>query len=130
MRLRIDSKACATRTSSIWLTSTAEIGGLHEALNEAQALVLCAPAAVESTWVRKEVEMAIGRGIPVIPCALERCEERWHPELQWIDFTKEPDTGYKRLLAALERIPTLARTWPREVIAVSGLESLRGWCLR
>ena len=63
---------------------------LHEALNQAQALVLCAtPAAVESTWVRKEVEMAIGRGIPVIPCALERCEERWHPELQWIDFTKE-----------------------------------------
>jgi hypothetical protein len=41
---------------------------LHEDLAEARALVLCAtPDALESSWVRTEVDLAIGRGIPVIP---------------------------------------------------------------
>src|SRR5262245_47217279 len=96
---------------------------LHEALAEARALVLCAtPAALESSWVRKEVDLAIGREIPVIPCALEHCDERWHAELQWIDFTNEPSIGYERLFAVLERIPGLARTWSRDESPYPGLK--------
>jgi WD40 repeat protein len=97
---------------------------LHEMLNEARALVLCAtPAALESKWVRKEVTLALGRGIPVIPCALERCRSRWHRELQWIDFTRDPDAGYARLFSALERIPALERSWPKSESPYPGLEA-------
>lgn len=72
-------------------------------------LVLLSPKAIESRWVREEINAAFVRRIEkltrLIPVIVEKCEVPMALRtLRWVDLTSDQDAGVRELLKAIHGV--------------------------
>jgi hypothetical protein len=81
---------------------------VQAALNEANGMiVILSPASVESQNVMDEVSYAMSQGKSIVPLMKENCAIPFRlARLQYIDFTRNYDAAFPRLLKALTKDQT------------------------
>ena len=76
-------------------------------LDASVALFISSSASNASDWVKREVDLAVERKIPIIPVIVDEVPSALQlRSLQWIDFRSDYQTAFNHLLA---RLPSILR---------------------